>query len=218
MKKLKLFARNHFIESHYLTKFLFIFLFKNYDASINGIKKKLDKYLNYHDGFFVELGANDGLTQSNTLYLEKKLGWRGILIEPSIKKLNLAKKIRHRSTLVNCFCSNKTLKAITFFDHDLESSISIKDGKEKISAPVRKITDILIENNAPKQINFFSLDVEGHEYEVIQGLDFNLFNVEVFLIEIRSKKLFDKIFYFLDNKGYKLIKKITIHDYVFIKQ
>jgi len=218
MNKLKRFLRQHFLVTHYLCKYLFIRLFKNYDASINGINKKLDKYLNFRDGFFVELGANDGLSQSNTFYLEKKLGWRGILIEPSAKKLNLAKKFRHRSTLVNCFCSNKTTKNITLFDNDLESSKINKKVNIKISSPVKKIKNILIENNAPKKINFFSLDVEGHEYEVIRGLDLNLFFIEVFLIEIRSKTLLNKISDLLGARGYKLIKKITIHDYVFMKQ
>ena len=74
---------------------------------------------------------------------------------------------------------------MTLFDNDLESSVSNKQGNIKISAPEKKITDILIENKAPKKINFFSLDVEAHEYEVIEGLDLNLFFLEVFLIEIR---------------------------------
>ena len=47
------------------------------------LDKKLKKYLNYDYGFFVELGANDGYTESNTLFLENKRNWRGILIEPS---------------------------------------------------------------------------------------------------------------------------------------
>ena len=47
------------------------------------LDKKLQKYLNYDYGFFVELGANDGHTESNTLFLENKRNWRGVLIEPS---------------------------------------------------------------------------------------------------------------------------------------
>ena len=41
------------------------------------IDNKMEKYLNYRDGFFVELGANDGFTQSNTLFLELKKNWKG---------------------------------------------------------------------------------------------------------------------------------------------
>lgn len=44
--------------------------------------KKLSRYLNFEKGVYVEAGANDGVTQSNTYYLSKALGWRGILIEP----------------------------------------------------------------------------------------------------------------------------------------
>ena len=54
----------------------------------NKMDKKLLKYLNYNNGFFIELGANDGLRQSNTYYLEKNLGWRGILIEPEKKNFD----------------------------------------------------------------------------------------------------------------------------------
>jgi hypothetical protein len=50
---------------------------------LNGLDKKLEKYIDYRDGLFVELGANNGHQQSNTLYFEIKKGWRGILIEPS---------------------------------------------------------------------------------------------------------------------------------------
>ena len=50
---------------------------------VNLLDKKLEKYLNYDNGFFIELGANDGKTQSNTLYFERYRNWNGILIEPS---------------------------------------------------------------------------------------------------------------------------------------
>ena len=49
---------------------------------LNKLDKKVLKYLNYNRGFFVELGANDGISQSNTLHFEKYKNWKGILIEP----------------------------------------------------------------------------------------------------------------------------------------
>jgi hypothetical protein len=55
--------------------------FKKY-YSLNNIDKKMLKYLNFDNGYFIECGANDGIRQSNTLYYEKEKGWRGVLIEP----------------------------------------------------------------------------------------------------------------------------------------
>jgi hypothetical protein len=51
--------------------------------SINNLDKKLLKYLNFKNGFYIECGANDGVNQSNTWYFEKSLNWIGILIEPN---------------------------------------------------------------------------------------------------------------------------------------
>ena len=48
----------------------------------NKLDVKMLDYINYKNGYFIECGANDGVNQSNTWYYEKKLNWRGILIEP----------------------------------------------------------------------------------------------------------------------------------------
>lgn len=53
--------------------------------SLNGIDFKLEKYLDYSNGYFVELGANDGVRQSNTKYFEQFRKWTGTLIENAIK-------------------------------------------------------------------------------------------------------------------------------------
>ena len=54
---------------------------------------KLEKYLNYNNGYFIELGANNGVEQSNTFYFEKEKNWTGILIEPILHKYLDCKKI-----------------------------------------------------------------------------------------------------------------------------
>ena len=56
--------------------------FKGGYFSINQLDKQLEQYVNYDNGFFVELGANDGVSQSNSLYFEMKRNWQGVLIEP----------------------------------------------------------------------------------------------------------------------------------------
>ena len=50
--------------------------------SLNGLDKKIERYLDYDGGYYVELGANDGVRQSNTLYFEINRKWSGVLIEP----------------------------------------------------------------------------------------------------------------------------------------
>ena len=57
-------------------------LFRLRYFSLNSLDKKLEEYLDLDAGYFVELGANDGVNQSNTLYFEKFRGWHGVLIEP----------------------------------------------------------------------------------------------------------------------------------------
>ena len=83
-----------------------VFLIKNVSGSsfsLNQIDKKLEKYLNFRNGFFVELGANDGIKQSNSLYFELKKNWKGVLIEPS--PYNFQKCLQNRSKRNSIFCN-----------------------------------------------------------------------------------------------------------------
>ena len=69
-------------------------------TALNELDKKIEKYLNYKDGFFIEMGANDGINQSNTVFLERKYNWHGMLIEPS-EKFTLLKKNRSKLNISN---------------------------------------------------------------------------------------------------------------------
>lgn len=71
--------------------------------SLNDLDKKIEKYVNYNNGFFVELGANNGVIQSNTLYFERFRGWKGVLIEPIPH--NYLKCIKNRSIKNKIFCN-----------------------------------------------------------------------------------------------------------------
>jgi hypothetical protein len=71
--------------------------------SLNQLDRKLEKYLDYDDGYFVELGANDGVTQSNSLYFEKYRNWRGLLVEPATR--NFLKCLKNRSPRDSIYCA-----------------------------------------------------------------------------------------------------------------
>ena len=74
------------------------------------------------------------------------------------------------------------------------------------------LTELLEKSNAPKLIDFLSLDVEGAELDVLKGIDFERYNFRFMLIEIRN---FDRINQFLKDYNYRFIEKLSIHDYLF---
>ena len=75
---------------------------RGYFAQSN-LDKKLKKYIDYKNGFFVELGANDGIQQSNTYYFEQYRNWKGILIEPIGQRY--LECFRNRSKNNKIFCN-----------------------------------------------------------------------------------------------------------------
>ena len=63
---------------------------------LNNLDKKISKHFDYKNGYYVELGANDGISQSNTLFLELSKSWKGILIEPIKSKFRQCKELRSK--------------------------------------------------------------------------------------------------------------------------
>ena len=223
-------------------KFLleFYYDFKNKRKTYYGhheLDKKLKKYLNYEKGFFVELGANDGIKQSNTFYFEKNLGWNGVLIEPiKTKYLKCLKYRSPKNYFYNNACVGINFKRdkIKMIYSDLMSSIDDKEIINKIDAKkhakdgekyllknekieefwvsTKTLNDILQEVNTPKLIDFLSLDVEGSELEVLNGIDFKIYNFKFILVESRND---DEIVKYLSNKNYNFLEKISKRDLIF---
>ena len=167
-----------------------------------GIDKKLEAYLpNY--GFFIEVGANDGVSESNTYYLERIKGWKGILIEPIPDLYRECIQARPNSTVFNCALISSDYNEPTIEMHyghlmsvvkgALGDSAADKKHLEwakrfhqiesyDIKAPAKTLTSILDELGID-EIDFFSLDVEGFELNVLKGLDFNKYRPKYMLIE-----------------------------------
>jgi FkbM family methyltransferase len=211
-------------------------MINNYKA-LNGLDRKMEKYINYRDGYFIEIGGNDGISQSNTYFYEKSLGWNGILIEPSEKfeKLRLNRDVpgNHLYNDACCSFSDKG-KNIEFIysnlmtiaenikgdiddiDKFIESSRQHMGGQDnyKFIKKGRPLSDILDESSAPTDIDFFSLDTEGMEGEVLKGIDFSTYSFKFILVECRD---IDKLTNVLSTHNYSCIDKISHHDYVFSK-
>ncbi len=187
------------------------------------------KYLKKRNGFFVELGANDGVRQSNTLWFEKNLDWHGILIEPITEVYQQCVRNRPNSRCFNCACVsndyNKKVLKMHFADlmtipDDEEEGLSkrvrthLNNAKKHsnkpqyiVEVPSRTLSDILEESNV-KDIDFFSLDVEGYELNVLKGLDFSRWMPCYILIEVHKKDE-AAIFDFMHDKGYIFVRNLS---------
>lgn len=143
------------------------------------------------DGYFVDVGAYDGKSFSNT-YLLEKVGWKGICVEPHPLEFKLMKKYRKKSIHVRAavysksnlefeFASAGMLSGIT--SHiDCHTSVTSKATK-MYKVKTKTLTDILNEAKAPKIIDFLSIDTEGSELHVLQGIDFEKYTFKYITIE-----------------------------------
>src|SRR5258708_38179491 len=69
---------------------------------LDGLDRKVETFIDFDNGIFVEAGANDGETQSNTAYFARHRGWRGLLIEPIPDLAQRCRVTRPESVVENC--------------------------------------------------------------------------------------------------------------------
>src|SRR5579862_2381957 len=131
------------------------------------------------EGFFVEVGANDPRSGSQTWLLEEN-GWRGVLVEPQAALCEKLRRARSRSQVFQAACSGPEREGEALLHigtHDgvstLEKQRDSHDlqfvGTERVK--VTTLDKVLREAGAGR-IDFLSIDVEGHEIEVLRGFDF----------------------------------------------
>ena len=70
--------------------------------ALNNLDRQLERYVDYDGGYYVELGANDGVKQSNSLYFERYRGWTGLLVEPSPHNFIACRKNRSPRNAIYC--------------------------------------------------------------------------------------------------------------------
>lgn len=146
------------------------------------------------NGFFVEFGATDGIELSNSYLLEKEFGWNGILAEPA-KCWHKALK-QNRSCNIETDCvwidSDSVLNFNEVVDAELStidsfnnSDLHYKARKNGVKYNVNSISlvDLLDKYNAPKIIDYISIDTEGSEFEILKHFDFEKYQFKVISCE-----------------------------------
>ena len=133
-------------------------------------------------GVFLEIGANDGYSFSNTYHLEKIRGWRGILIEPLPTMYRLCRLHRRRSVCFNLACVGPDgPSSLTLVDRGLVSvsrgMMPAAEEQQRVGGHTREITvatstmSALIDRSGLGTPDVITIDVEGAEREVLKGLD-----------------------------------------------
>lgn len=159
------------------------------------------------NGYFVEFGATDGISLSNTFLLETEYGWNGICAEPIPFQYEKLKSNR-KCSVDNRVVYNVTGETIKFKinQESLDESGIVDDDKDAIEVESVTLVDLLRQYNAPRNINYMSIDTEGSEFLIIENFDFYNYNVDIITIEhnyVEENR--KKIYSHLIPLGYKRI-------------
>jgi len=166
------------------------------------------------NGYFLDIGASDGITINNSYVLENKYDWDGICVESDedIFKELIANR--------NCKCVNTAIYSentiVPFVQEPykgIKSCIQIPSGE--IVRMVNAITmgKFMTDNDVPKYIDYISLDIEGADYEALRGFPFDEYRVGFWTIEHNAYMdegiLRDKIRKIMTEHGYKVVADIS---------
>ena len=167
-------------------------------------------------GFFIEFGSADGVALSNSYLLEKEFGWSGILCEPS--RSWHADLKRNRSCIVDTRCVfSRTGEQISFSENyigELSGITEFSGGdhhgildRTTTSYQVETISllDLLKNHNAPKHIEFLSVDTEGSEFEILNAIDFSQHTFGAICVEHNYLENRPKVKQLLEANGYRQV-------------
>jgi FkbM family methyltransferase len=171
--------------------------------ALHELDRKLDAIIDRDDGFFVEAGGHDGFTQSNTYWLERFRGWRGLLVEPMPELAAEARLSRPGAVVKQCalVAADEPRERLRMRFGDLMSMV---DGARESHWPslgtvlgwrdqyelevdARTLSSLLDEIDAP-EVDLLSLDVEGFEGPALRGLDLDRHAPRYVLVEIHDRE------------------------------
>jgi len=186
----------------------------------------LEWFKNMKDGYFVEIGASDGVCLSNTFLLEKDYNWKGVCIEAGVDEfVDLQKK--RKAHCVNKACYSKSGLKLEFIKKECGLLSGLKDHfdfesfkhvpTERIyTVETETLTDILDRLEAPKYIQYMSIDTEGAEVEILKGIDFSKYTFGLLNVEHNyNTQQRNQQREILEANGYKFLRENQFDDYYY---
>ena len=177
-------------------------------------------------GFFIEVGSNHPIDNSNSYYLEKSLGWKGI----SIDGVDFSEEFalhRKNTKFVNCLIDTEYGSAEFFEVHNVcgwetqlssvyESNLSLGKGftATKKTVQTKRFSDFQSDNQV---IDLCLIDVEGHEFHVLDSIDWDMNPPKLFVIEnVGEFYPRDSLVMYMKNRGYSLVARVGTTDDIFL--
>lgn len=166
-------------------------------------------------GFFVEFGATDGVLLSNTYLLETEFEWKGICAEPNPTFFSDLKQ--NRNCIVSDACIGPSTGEIVEFvyadafggmlrDADNDMHKSRREAYQAVHGTVELETvslhDFLLAHDAPKSIDYLSIDTEGSELSILEAFPFEKWDIRLLTIEHNFTEQREKIRALLASQGY----------------
>jgi len=182
------------------------------------------------NGIFIDVGAHDGITLSNTYVLEKYYGWSGICIEPIDYEYEKLVECRNCVTY-NCACYDKNgTEKFTLVEYDgypdmlsgISREITFKAMNDILSEGTRmgaklkiievetRILNELLEECGLYDIDFMSIDTEGSELKILESINYNKFNIHVLIFENGNN--ISETRDFIKTKNFYFYKKLGCDD------
>ncbi|KAL3790419.1 hypothetical protein HJC23_013591 [Cyclotella cryptica] len=168
---------------------------------------------------YMEIGAHDGVRESNSRFYDVCLGWSGLLVEPHPKNYERTVQLRpdaHHLGIAPSCMGNET-GTITFPEH-MYTSAQVNEQGSKLEihcGPLQHYLDAL----GIRHVDFWSLDVEGSEMNVLKTVDFDRTHIDVIIAESDNRlshlpeiqqKVKD-VRIFLQSKGYLMLSSVKVH-------
>lgn len=198
---------------------------------LNDLDKKLEPYIDFDEGIFVEAGANDGQTQSNTAYFARHRGWRGLLVEPIPELAARCRVARPESVVENCalvasdaegqfvpmtYCGLMSVVEGGWSDPEAERA-HVETGRQiqslttyHVDVPGRSLSSLL-DRHKMTHVDLLSLDVEGFERQALEGLDLRRHRPRFILVEARFREEIDKLLL----PYYEVVAELSHHDVLY---
>ena len=178
---------------------------------------KADYFSETPAGFFVDVGANAPKDGSQTWAMESR-GWRGVLIEP---QPDLAEQLRRERQAavyaVACSTPENAGKTLTLHLAGIQSSLKpdfYAAGMQRagsVEVPVMTLDQVLEDAGAPCPLDFVSIDVEGHDIEVLNGFDLARWKPRLLFIEDVVQSL--ALHRTLTSRGYRWFRRTGINSW-----